>query len=492
MARWQLSLEIDPASTVPLFVQIATAITADVRSGRLRPGAPLPGARSLARRLEVNRNTVAAAYAELAAEGWVTTSRGRGTFVSTSLPDLPPRRPGPRRGPGARPGFDLPPPGRPGLDDDPVDPGARKWDYGIPDVRLAPVKELARAYRRALRDHGRDLLQYDRYSCRPHSRLQVALAAMLQATRGLHAAPENLVVTRGSQMALYLVAQAIIRPGDTVAVEHPGYPVAWEVFRRAGAQLCPIEVDAEGIRIEPLERLAHERSLRAVFVTPHHQFPTTVTLGAGRRLALLRLARQARFAVIEDDYDHEFHFRGRPVQPLMSGDSDGVVLYMGSLSKIFAPGVRVGYLVAPTMLARRVRALRALIDIQDDSVLDWALGELFEDGEMQRHFNRARRFYLARRDALVQALRDRLGGVVAFTPPSGGMALWARIDPAVDVERWAARARARGLMFRTGRLFFLDGRPRPYVRLGFARWDERELAAAVEDLAAALPARGRG
>jgi GntR family transcriptional regulator/MocR family aminotransferase len=310
---------------------------------------------------------------------------------------------------------------------------------------------------------------------------------MLRTTRGLHSGPEQLVVTRGSQMALYLVAHVLLRPGDVVAVEHPGFATAWNVFRGAGARVIPIAVDGAGLRVDRLAALCRRERVRAVFLTPHHQFPTTVPLSAGRRIELLALAARARLAVIEDDFDHEFHYDGRPLLPLASADRSGVVIYLGSLSKIFAPGLRVGYLVGPTPLIERVRALRQLIDIQDDGVLDCALTELFEEGELQRHLNRTRRIYHARRDFLVETLARRLGGALELDAPSGGMALWARVSPDIDVERWAARARAGGLIFRTGRVFFLDAEPRPFVRLGFARLDEGELAKATAALCRALP-----
>jgi GntR family transcriptional regulator/MocR family aminotransferase len=310
---------------------------------------------------------------------------------------------------------------------------------------------------------------------------------MLRSTRGLDVGPERLVVTQGSQMAIYLVARSLIRPGDVVAVESPGPYTLFNVLADMGATLLPIEVDAEGIRVDRLAAHVQKTPIRAVLLTPHHQFPTTVVLSVARRMELLELARRERFAIIEDDYDHEFHYEGRPVLPLASSDDWGSVVYVGSLSKLFGPGLRVGYLVAPLPVVEVVRARRRLVDIQGDGVLDAALAELFEEGEMQRHFNRARRVYAARRDFLVRLLRSRLDGALDFKVPSGGMALWARVDPSIDVEAWAARARSRGIIFRTGRLFATTSAPLPFLRLGFAKLAEPELLAATNLLASALP-----
>jgi len=490
LASWQITFHVDPDSSLPLFVQLARTIAEDVRRGRLLPGSRLPGTRILAASLGVNRNTVAAAYDELEAEGWVTATTGSGTFVTETLRELAsePRRLRIRR---TRPvsaiGFDLAAPPAAERVDEPTERGMLKWDFGVPDARLAPTQELARAYRRALREHGTELLQYERYRVEPCSRLQIALAAMLRSTRGLDVGPEQLVITQGSQMALYLLARSLVRPGDVVAVESPGAYILWDAFTEAGATIAPIEVDASGLRVEQLEELTRTTRIRAVLLTPHHQFPTTVALSVARRMALLELARRERFAILEDDYDHEFHYEGRPVLPLASTDEHGSVAYVGSLSKLFGPGLRVGYLVAPLPLVREVRRRRRLVDIQGDGLLDAALAELFEDGEMQRHFNRTRRVYHARRDFLVDLLRRRLGETLELTVPSGGMAVWARVDPAIDVEAWAERARTRGLLFRTGRLFTLDRAPIPFVRLGFAKLDESELLAATKALAGARP-----
>jgi GntR family transcriptional regulator/MocR family aminotransferase len=320
-----------------------------------------------------------------------------------------------------------------------------------------------------------------------HPRFRKAVSAMLASTRGLAAGADNVCITRGSQMALSLLSRALLRPGDVVAVEQLGYRSAWESFRIAGAKVVGIPVDGDGLIVDALERAVTEQQIRAVYVTPHHQFPTTVTMSAGRRLKLLDLARAHRFAIIEDDYDHEFHYDGRPVLPLASADRAGVVAYIGTFSKVLAPALRLGYVVAPIPLIECVAAHRSLIDTQGDQVLEFAIAELLEEGEIQRHIRRVRREYQARRDTLVEALRDHLGDVVSFEVPAGGIALWVKAAKGVDVDRWAARARDRGVVMVTGAAYTLDGRPRPFVRLGFASLNGRELAEGVRRLAAALP-----
>jgi GntR family transcriptional regulator/MocR family aminotransferase len=359
---------------------------------------------------------------------------------------------------------------------------------GGPDLRLVPRTALARAYRKALTEkapRGRSTLDYG--DPRGHPRLREALAAMLSARRGIAAPAESVLVTRGSQMALDLVARALIAPGDVVAIESLGYRPAWEALRAAGARLAPLPVDEHGLDVDALVALgAREEKVRAVYLTPHHQYPTTAVLSAGRRLALMELARARRIAVIEDDYDHEFHYDGRPVLPLASADPAGVVVYLGTLSKILAPGLRLGFVVAPAPLLERLAAIRTFIDRQGDLTLERAVAELLEDGEVQRHARRARRAYLARRDALIDALGEHLGGALTFEPPAGGMAIWARAAPGIDVDAWAERALARKVAFSTAKRFAFDGRRRGFLRLGFAALDEKELREAARRMAASL------
>jgi GntR family transcriptional regulator/MocR family aminotransferase len=490
MAQWQVALDLDDRNgggDQPIFIRLARAISDDVRRGRLKPGDALPGSRSLARTLGVHRNTVLAAYAELAAEGWISTEAAARTFVSHALPDVEaqPRR----RTTTAALGFELQP--RTG----PREPREARRDFvpppevlamsgGIPDVRLVPTASLARAYRRALKRGGPALLGYG--DARGHARLRSALGDMLSALRGVAADGESLMVTRGSQLALDLVARTLLEPGDVVAVEALGYRPAWSALAATGARVVPVAVDEHGLDVDALEALAARERLRAIYVTPHHQYPTTVMLDAGRRLRLLELARARRIAVIEDDYDFEFHYEGRPVLPLAAADRNAVVVYVGTLSKILAPALRLGFVVAPPPLIERLAEQRLCIDRQGDQVVECAVAELIEDGELQRHVRRMKRIYQARRDLLVARLHKRLGGALEFAVPAGGMALWARTDDAIDVDAWAVRALARGVLFNPAARFAFDGKPRPALRLGFAALDESELDEGVRRMAAAL------
>jgi GntR family transcriptional regulator/MocR family aminotransferase len=355
---------------------------------------------------------------------------------------------------------------------------------GAPDPRLLPTAELARAYRRVLLSDGRKLLVYgDPTGTR---RLREALAAMLAAARGISAEPESIMVTRGSQMGLDLAARALIEPGDVVAVEAVGHPSAWSALRLAGARLLPIELDGEGLRVDLLAAVLARQPVRAVYLTPHHQFPTTVVMPPSRRGALIQLAEAHRMAIIEDDYDHEFQYDGRPALPLASRDPSGVVVYVGTLSKILAPGLRVGFVVAPPPLVERMTSLRVSMDLQGDLIAESAIAELFRSGELGRHVRRMRGIYRGRRDALVAALRAQLGSVLEIDVPSGGMAVWARIAPGIDLDAWTRHALACGVAFRPGRMYDFHGAGLAAARLGFTFHNETELAEAARRMANAL------
>jgi GntR family transcriptional regulator/MocR family aminotransferase len=262
---WIPALDVDREAALPPFLQIARSIATDIQRGRLRPGDRLPGSRRLAESLRVHRNTVLAALAELTAEGWIETAPGRGTFVASAIVN-PSGRPFSRRvGLRTHMPANLPfalrePPAafRPPN----LRPGTLNLSNGAPDVRLVPARAIGRAYRRVLGLRGAQLLAYG--DPEGHGELRAALASMLRSTRGLPAGPEDVMITRGSQMALTLAARALLAPGDTVAVEGLGYRPAWEAFRATGAVLVPVAVDQDGIDVEALERLASRTPVRAV------------------------------------------------------------------------------------------------------------------------------------------------------------------------------------------------------------------------------------
>jgi GntR family transcriptional regulator/MocR family aminotransferase len=489
VGTWELRLEVGTATAgLPAFLAIARTIATDVRNGRLKAGARLPSSRELSASLGVHRNTVLAAFRELEAEGFLCTEAGRGTFVADAVPDVKPakgqRVPGAKGGRAARPLFSFTPPGAAPLYTPPP-PGALPLYAGMPDTRLLPKEALARAYRRALRGKV-DLLGYA--DPRGEPSLREAVAQMLRLRRGLAVEADDVMITRGSQMALALIGRAVVRPGDVVAVEALGYQPAWRALTNQGAVLLPVPVDAEGLDVAALEAACEREPVRAVYVTPHHQFPTTVTMSAARRMALLEVARRRKLAIVEDDYDHEFHYDGRPVLPLASADDGSVVLYVGTLSKVLAPALRVGFLVAPAPVLEAALALRSDLDRQGDRVGEHALSELMEDGEVQRHIWRAHRIYQERREHCVHELRRQLRDTVDFVVPPGGLGLWTTVHRDVPVAAWHREAAERGVLFQPGGLFTMAQRDTQHARIGYCGLTERELTTAITRLAQAAHA----
>ena len=485
MASWTFALELDRAPGRSLAQQIAGALSADIQRGRLRPGDRLPGSRRLAELLNVHRQTVVTAIDDLVAEGWLVCRKASGTFVAAGLPDAPANRKRDtqrsRRAAPSRFALELASAPLPEL---PRDAGRALLMSGTrPDVRLFPADLIGRYYRRSVGASAGRLLSYNHPAGLP--RLREQLARMLSVTRGVALDPASIIVTRGSQMALALLARALIRPGDAVAVENPGYRPAWEAFKLAGAEVLSVHVDEGGLDMRSLRQLIARRRIRAVYVTPHHQFPTTVTLSGPRRLELLDLAAHERFAVIEDDYDYEFHYSGKPVLPMASLDHAGVVAYVGTLSKVLAPGLRLGFVAAPPDLVEQLIAYRSFVDLQGDHVLECAIAQMLEDGLIQRHVRKMRRVYRARLAVLAAALRQQLGHFLTFREPSGGTAIWVRTRSARAMVQWARAARDGGVVFDAGDAFTLNGAPAPGARLGFACLTEDEIGRAVKALAAA-------
>jgi GntR family transcriptional regulator / MocR family aminotransferase len=484
---WDFKIRIRRDSTTPVYMQIVHVLIDEIRRGRLSSGTVLPGARELAAGLQVNRKTVGQAYRELEAQGWVQSKRTRGTFVSSQLPVIAPQA----KSEGAQRGRmpDMPDfrmiASAPNIPLLLLGPNTLLFDDGAPDTRLVPVNPLARAYRHALfRRARRNALNYA--DPRGTSQLRRAVSSMLNLDRGLSTTPDHICLTRGSQMAIHVTARILAGPGDSVVMEELSYPPARESFRLAGAEVIGVGLDAYGLRVDELERICRRQRVRAVYVTPHHQFPTTVLMPPERRLRLFALAAQFGFAIVEDDYDHEFHFAHQPMLPLASADPDGRVVYIGSMSKLLSPSLRLGYLAAPQAFIDRAAAEIMMIDRQGDPATEEAVAELIAIGEIHRHTRRVLKIYGERRALLASLLRERLSGKLEFDLPEGGLAVWARFDEAVDVTRLAELARLERLHLLPGAAFALNPQRVQGARLGFASLDAVELDRATTRLRTAL------
>ncbi|MDB5820547.1 MAG: Transcriptional regulator, GntR family [Rhizobacter sp.] len=487
---WEIAIVIRREGKTAPYLQIVHALIEEIQRGRLEPGDPLPGTRDMSETLKVNRKTVMLAYDELIAQGWLTAERARGTFVSarlptaqpaafafrpvdtapTSMPDSPDFR---LAAPSSRIDFLLP------------EPGFLMFDDGAPDTRLAPVAALARAYRRSLLSLSRvNRLGYG--DPRGTLALRQAVSSMLNAERGLNTSAETVCVTRGSQMAIFLAARILTRPGDTAVIESLSYPPARAAFVGNGAKVVTAPIDKDGLQVDELEKICRNHRVRCLYLTPHHQFPTTVLLPPARRLRLLALADQFGFAIIEDDYDHEFHFSHRPMLPLAGADQWSKVVYIGSLSKLVTPSMRCGYIVGAKRFIDQAAAEILLIDRQGDPATEMAAAELMNDGELHRHARKVIRTYDDRRQLFAELLRRHFGGSIDFNFPEGGLAFWVRFADPAEMARVVSGARSRGVALLPGSAYSATGESTDGVRLGFASLNDAELSEAVKRLASGI------
>ncbi|MQU61896.1 aminotransferase class I/II-fold pyridoxal phosphate-dependent enzyme [Pseudomonas sp. FSL R10-1350] len=490
LRKWRPLLKLDGAQPQASYRKIIEGLVSAIVEGRLRPGTLLPGTREMARLLDVNRKTVILAYEEAVTKGWLVSLQRRGTFVSTLL------APGKVAAPSAPTSFAL------ALKPTPAaiyfDPGeqvialqhqtgALFFDNGASDHRLLPQAVLHRYYRNALRNSfTTNTVRHGSESSSQY--LRNALAEMLRHNRGLAVDAQQICLTQGVQMSLYLTASVMLKPGDVVVVERLSYPPAWEIFRQLGARLVTVDLDDEGCRIDQLADLCRLHSVRMVYLTPHHQFPTTVSLRAGRRQQLLELARLHDFCIIEEDYDHEYHFAGRPYLPLASDSAQRHVIYIGSLSKSLGSTFRCSYIVAPPNLIQALERTAAVTLGQGDAVMQRMLGDLINDGELKKHLRRVSREYRQRRDTLLSCLRAAFAEQISVQEPEGGLALWVRFADSIDVNQLVEKALELDLVIRNARQFSPDDHPENALRLGFASLNQEEIRSATQRLAQAAQA----
>jgi len=282
---------------------------------------------------------------------------------------------------------------------------------------------------------------------------------------------------------MYLTAQCLFAPGDYVMVEHPGYKPAWQAFESAGARLLPVAVDEQGLVVDDVLRyLKKYRKIKAIYTTPHRQYPTTVTLSVQRRLELIRLSNEYGFKIIEDDYDNEFHFGYRPVHPLSSFQELNDYVYIGTLSKVVAPALRIGYLATKDRtLVARIGELRRIIDVQGDNIMEQAVLQLIKDGTIKRHIKRATNHYKAKRDFTAALITKYLGDAVHYSLPDGGLAFWIQPVKQVDWHMLATALKKQHILITTPDSFShnenLNG-----LRLGYGALSEEQLREGIRAL----------
>jgi len=473
LRSWKFEVQLDKKSDKAVYLQIADAMINDIQSGRLKTGDALPGSRNLAQLLKVNRNTVVEALSVLMMEGWLVSKERQGTFVAENIPRLKESKKAEQLvsaqiGQLGKP-FHI------------------EFDDGHPNAKIAPITELARAYRQIFSLKTKwQLMSYDGNAL-GDIEFRREIAQMLNHQRGMQVQEQNLCITRGSQMAMYLAAQCLFEDGDAVMVENPGYKPAWKAFEHAGAKLLPVGVDGEGLIIsEVLYYLKSGEKIKAVYVTPHHQYPTTVTLSLKRRLELVKLSNEYGFTIIEDDYDNEFHFGYRPILPLSSFPELKNYVYIGTMSKVVSPLLRVGYLTSSdAALIEKVGQLRKIIDVNGDSIMEQAVLQLIKDGAIKRHIKKATNYYKAKRDFTATLLEKYIGGKTIYHIPDGGLAFWIAMKEPTDWSVFSQKMLRKGIKITGPDAYGLDSSANG-LRLGYAALTEKELEESIIALSACL------
>jgi GntR family transcriptional regulator/MocR family aminotransferase len=458
--------------------QIYRTLRLAIVEARLVPGQRLPASRELARQLDVSRNTVATAYERLAAEGFVTGRVGSGTFVAAFLRQAPGQRRLPPSGSlqPRRIWDDIPDP--PDLSDEPA------FDFrpGIPDADLFPFAKWRRLIADEFRVPAVGRGMYGNPS--GHAGLRAAIAEHVGASRGLRATADDIVVVNGTQQAIDLIGRALVEPGARVAVEEPGYPPASLALQSLGAQIARVAVDAEGIVVDAIPP-----DVRLVLVTPSHQFPLGMPMSLPRRLALLDWAARHRATIVEDDYDTQYRYSARALEPLQTLDRDGVVIYVGSFSKILLPTLRLGFIVTRSSVRRAIRSAKYLTDWHTSLPMQGALARFIENGDLARHIRKTSAEYESRHKQIVAVLHRDFQEELDVLPTAAGLHVSAFLRHAGrDDQELVRTARRAGVGLLPLTMFSMGRKPRHGLIFGFGAIRRDQIDEGLARLARCLTA----
>ncbi len=481
-----LDLAIDRDAQSPLYRQIGDQIRRRIRDGAIRPGDRLPTVRALADAMGVTRLTVHRAFRALKAEGWIEATVGRGSFARAA-PEVP--RVVPEVAPeGAPVGRALTP------DDIMADiglhgarEGIRNLAHAEPDPALMPAAAFWDCFA-ALRDDAAAHAQYIPSQGDPL--LREACAALLHA-RGVEAGPDEVIVTSGVTQGLSLVAQALARPGDTVAVEQPTYLGLLHILKAQGLRAVGVPMDGEGPRLDALERcVAHDRP-RFFYTIPSFHNPTGRNMTSRRRRDLMALASRHALHIIEDDIYHRLAYDAPAPPTLRSLDARGLVVYLDGMSKAALPGVRAGFVVAPRPLMDRLVSLRRASDLCGPAALQRALAVFFLEGHVDRQMKRILPRYRGRRDAAMKALAAQMPEGVTWSRPEGGFCTWVTLPGATALADLYRAALDRGVIIAPGEVFMVDPGPRRHLRICFGREAEKVVGEGIAILGELIAQRLR-
>ncbi len=482
-----LSIEIDHGSARPVSTQLYVALRELMLSGAIAGGERLPATRTLAQELRLSRTTVIHAFDRLIAEGLVESRVGAGSFVSQALNSERPQQP-PDDG-RARTGRREPRlskamgwavdrfGNRPRLPHSP-----RPFVTALPAFDAFPMAQWARLMARHWRTRRDEVMGYGEPF--GHPRLRHAIAGHLRANRGIACEADEIFVVGGAQQAFHLIGSVLLDPGDKVWFENPGAIGARNSLLASGADLVPVPVDREGLRVD--EGLRRSRQFRLAFVTPSHHQPLGHIMSLERRFALLQAAEQAGAWIVEDDYDGEFFFGRRPLPTLKSVDRTGLVIYVGTFSKSLFPALRLGFMLVPADLVDTFRKVAAAFVQGVPSSIQAAVAEFIEEGQFATHIRRMRRIYQERHQALCEAASHRLAGLLEVVPTDSGLHTISHLAPGLSEIAVAAAAEARRITVSPIARFSIESTEVNGLVLGFGGITPPAIRAGVEVLADVL------
>ncbi|MCK0161435.1 PLP-dependent aminotransferase family protein [Allomuricauda sp. F6463D] len=476
-------VSIDKSMVQPVYVQVAQQIMNAIQRGYLEKGSKLPGTRVLSELLNLHRNTAVAIYDELASQGWVNIIPNKGTFVvvpedsnvkiKASTQHINQAYEYPKS-----PGFPF---------QQSFHLASTKEETasiyaindGKPDLRLHPVHQFSRWYSAAMK--RKPLInKWNRTSALVPSVFSTQLCNYLNATRGFHIKPTNLLNTRSTEMSLYIVSQVLINPGDLVLVGQLSNYVANMIFQQAGAKIKTVPVDDEGLDIGYINEHCIYENIRCIYVCSNRDYPTTITLSAKRRLQLLQLAKIHGFAIIEDDFDHDFQFEGSSMLPMASADADGNVIYLGKLGQSLFPSFHTGFVVAPEQVITEAKNYLQLLDTQGDLIQEQMLSELISEGEIYRLKKKNIVTYKQRRDVLCVLLNQHFANILDWQIPSGGLAMWLQFRIPISLVKLAEKGEQSDL-FLPKTILYQD-KNTCAIRFGYGHLNEEELKIVMEKL----------
>jgi GntR family transcriptional regulator/MocR family aminotransferase len=479
-------IALDDRTKTPRYRQLYDWFRRAILDSQIRPGQRVPSTRNLAAELNISRIPVLNAYEQLLAEGYFETFVGAGTCVARSIPDdtlSPPvvnarkglqekvEKRGPRRI-SQRGGALTHVPPQSWLDT------LGAFRVSLPALDHFPIGVWSKLVARHSRRPPRGIMAYgDAMGYLP---FREAIAEYLGAVRGVRCEPSQILVTTGSQQALQITSQVLLDPKDRVCVEDPGYPGARLAFMTAGAQLIPVQVDHDGINVAEIIRRG--RDVRAVYVTPSHQYPMGMTMSASRRMLLLNWAARSGAWIIEDDYDSEYRFGSRPIASLQGLDTDGRVIYIGTFSKVMFPALRLGYMVVPKDLVPAFSAARDAADIFSSTLYQAVLTDFIREGHFARHIRRMRMLYMERRRVLVNAIQIQMGDTTDVIGAEAGMHLVLLLPRGTHDVAVSRRAAEKGVSAMPLSTCYLKPTTRGGLVLGYGGVDARQTHDGVRKL----------